>query len=212
MSETPLQIVADTRESGKIIRKLESLEGLSMERRELDVGDYLLPNGVVIERKSATDLILSVVDESLWDKVSKLAASYEQVIYIVEGDLYTARFHQKALDIHRALADMIVHRGVSVLPSPDGENSAMLVYLMAQQAAARGAKDQRGNAPTIRRDAQLYILEGLPGIDADRAEALIKRFKNARRALSADAAALAEVEGIDPAAAERIVEVLDYGL
>jgi DNA excision repair protein ERCC-4/Fanconi anemia group M protein len=212
MSEASVAIVADTREPAKVMQKLESLQGVSLERRELDVGDYVLPGGAVIERKSATDLILSVVDQSLWDKVSKLRASYERVVYIVEGDLYTARFHQKALDIHRALADMVIHRGVSVLPSPDGDNSAMLIYLMALQAAAETDKGQRTNKPTIRRDAQLYILEGLPGIDADRAEALLRRFKSAGRVMQADVAALAEVEGVDEATAARIVEVVNFGV
>jgi ERCC4-type nuclease len=209
MTTDTIEIVVDTRERGKIIQKLESLEGLRLERRELDVGDYILPDGVVIERKSATDLILSVVDQSLWDKVAKLSASYRRVVYLVEGDLYTARFHQKSLDIHRALSDMIVHRDVSVLPSPDGENSAMLIYLMAQQAAGSPAS-MRTNEPTIRRDAQLYLLQGLPGIDEDRAEAMLRHFKSARRALAADAAELAQIEGLDSVTAERIAEVLNY--
>jgi ERCC4-type nuclease len=104
---------------------------------------------------------------------------------------------------------MIVHRDVSVLPSPDGENSAMLIYLMAQQAAGP-ASNRRTNEPTIRRDAQLYLLQGLPGIDEDRAEAMLRHFKSARRALTADAAELAQIQGIDDAMAERIAEVLNY--
>lgn len=211
MSEPSLHIRVDTREKGKIIQRLEGLSGVTLEFVEMDVGDYVLPNGVVIERKSATDLILSVVDQSLWEKVAKLKAQYERVVYIVEGDPFTARFHQKALDIHRAFADMVVRHGVSVLPSPDADNSAMLVYLTGLAALAGAAPADRLHKPSIRRDAQLFLLAGLPGIDADRAEALLKRFKSARAALSADAQALGEVEGVDEATAARIVEVLDYG-
>jgi len=207
--ELPIQV--DTREKGRILDRLAGLDGVTLEFVEMDLGDYLLPNDLIIERKSATDLILSVVDRSLWDKVAKLRIQHERVVYIVEGDLYTARFHQQALDIHRALAMMVVNHGVSILPSSDGENSAMLIYLMGLAAIEGQTVPERPGKPTIRLDAQHYLLSGLPGVDSDRAEALIRHFGSARAAVAADAEALAKVEGISPEMAARIVEVLDYG-
>ncbi len=207
--ELPIQV--DTREKGRILDRLAGLDGVTLEFVEMDLGDYLLPNDLIIERKSATDLILSVVDRSLWDKVAKLRIQHERVVYIVEGDLYTARFHQQALDIHRALAMMVVNHGVSILPSSDGENSAMLIYLMGLAAIEGQTVPERPGKPTIRLDAQHYLLSGLPGVDSDRAEALIRHFGSARAAVAADAEALAKVEGISPEMAARIVEGLDYG-
>jgi ERCC4-type nuclease len=211
MNTPALPIRVDTREKGRIISRLEGLAGVTLEYVEMDLGDYLLPGDFVIERKSATDLILSVVDRSLWDKVAKLKSQYERVAYIIEGDLYTARFHQQALDIHRALAAMVVGYGVSVLPSPDADNSGMLIYLLGLAAMQGTAATERPGKPAIRRDAQRYLLEALPGVDADRSEALLRRFGTARDALAADVESLAAVDGMDPDRAARIVEVLDYG-
>ena len=211
MENTALNIRVDTREKGKIITRLEGLSGVSLEFTEMDLGDYLLPGDLIIERKSATDLILSVVDKSLWDKVAKLKSQHEHVVYIVEGDLYTARFHQQALDVHRALAMMVVGHGVSVLPSPDADNSAMLIYLLGLASAQGAASIERVGKPTIRVDAQRYLLGSLPNIDEDRAKALLKRFGSARKALAATAEELAQVDGIDQETADRIVEVLEYG-
>ncbi len=211
MNAPELNILVDTREKGRIIKRLEDLTGVTLEFTEMDVGDYLLPGDVIVERKSATDLILSVVDQSLWDKVAKLKSQHSQVVYIVEGDLYAARFHQQALDIHRALAAMVVGHDVSVLPSPDADNSGMLIYLLGLAAAHGAATAERPGKPTIRRDAQLYLLGALPGIDPDRAEALLRHFGSARKVLAADADALAAVEDIDGTRAARIAEVLEYG-
>ncbi|MCA1789750.1 MAG: hypothetical protein LC667_07800 [Thioalkalivibrio sp.] len=211
MNAPALHIRVDARERGRIITRLEGLPGVTLESVEMDLGDYLLPGDLIIERKSATDLILSVVDRSLWDKVAKLRSQHERVVYIVEGDLYTARFHQQALDIHRALAMMVVMHGVTVLPSPDAENSGMLIYLLGLAAAEGAAATERPDKPTIRRDAQLYLLASLPGVDAERAEALLRHFGSARAALAADANALAQVEGMDAERAARIAEVLEYG-
>nr|WP_296750918.1 ERCC4 domain-containing protein [Thioalkalivibrio sp.] len=211
MNAPALHIRVDTRERGRIITRLEGLPGVTLESVEMDLGDYLLPGDLIVERKSATDLILSVVDRSLWDKVAKLRSQHERVVYIVEGDLYTARFHQQALDIHRALAMMVVTHGVTVLPSPDADNSGMLIYLLGLAAAEGAAATERPDKPTIRRDAQLYLLASLPGVDADRAEALLRHFGSARAVLAADADTLAQVEGMDAERAARIAEVLEYG-
>lgn len=211
MSATPLLIRVDSRERGRILDRLRELSGVTLETVELELGDYLLPGGLIIERKSATDLILSVVDQSLWEKVAKLKTQYERVVYIIEGDLYTARFHQQALDIHRALAAMTVHYEVPVLPSPDADHSGMLIYLMGLGSQAGPGREERPGKPTIRRDAQLYLLGSLPGIDPDRAEQLLRHFGSAQAVLTAEASELVAVEGIDPARAERIVEVLRYG-
>ncbi|MFW5452153.1 ERCC4 domain-containing protein [Thioalkalivibrio sulfidiphilus] len=210
MNAPQLPIQVDNREKGRIIKRLEGIEGVSLEFVDMELGDYLLPGDLVIERKSATDLILSVVDQSLWAKVAKLKSQHAQVAYIIEGDLYSARFHQQALDIHRALAMMVVGHGVSILPSPDADNSGMLIYLMGLASAQGAASGERLGKPTIRRDAQLYLLGSLPGVDADRAEALLRHFGSARAALAADAETLALVEGIDPDSAARIAEVLDF--
>ena len=46
--------------------------------------------------------------------------------------------------------------------------------------------------------------------DFEVTEAMLRHFKSARRALTADAAELAQIEGLDNAMAERITEVLNY--
>lgn len=211
MNTPSLLIRVDTRERGRILERLRDLSGVTLETVEMELGDYLLPGDLIVERKSATDLILSVVDKSLWDKVAKLRTQYERVVYIIEGDLYTARFHQQALDIHRALAVMTVNYGVTVLPSPDADNSGMLIYLMGLASQAGPGREERPGKPSIRRDAQLYLLGALPGVDSDRAEALLRRFGSAHAALNASAEELIEVDGLDDATAERIVSVLRYG-
>lgn len=134
MGATELSLRVDNRERGKCLKRLEEAEGVRLEMVELEFGDYVLPNNIVIERKSATDFILSVVDEGLWLNIENLKQTYDRIVYIIEGDPYVARFHQKALDVHRAFARMVVDYGIAVLPSADAEHTAMLIYLMGLAA------------------------------------------------------------------------------
>lgn len=139
MSGTQFSIQADRRERGRILKRLEESEGVRLEMVDLEFGDYVLPNNIIVERKSATDFILSVVDEGLWVNIENLERLYAQIVYIIEGDPYVARFHQKALDVHRAFARMVVGHGISVLPSADADHSAMLIYLMGLSALEEAA-------------------------------------------------------------------------
>lgn len=213
IAERRVAITADTRERGKITKVLEGIPGVALSFAELECGDYLLGAGVAVERKSATDFILSVVDASLVEKVARLKASVDRPIYIVEAgtrDLFTARFHQKAFDVHGALSYMSVIAQVPVLSTPDYEQSAMLIYFLAVDAQYRlGAKlNTRVNKPEVRADAQQYLLQGLPGVDAERAEALLKRFGSVAAVLNAPVAEWARVAGLDDETAAFVQEVL----
>ncbi|WP_018867096.1 MULTISPECIES: ERCC4 domain-containing protein [unclassified Thioalkalivibrio] len=211
MDNVHLPIRVDRREQGKIIQRIERLEGVELEFTDLDVGDYLLPNGVVVERKSATDMVLSVVDKTLWENAAKLKANHSQVVYIVEGDLYEPRFHQQALDIHRALAHLTIALGISVLPSPDADNSGMLIYLLGLNAQMEPDPADRPTKPDTRRKAAEFIVSGLPGVEADTARDLLRDLGSVRDIINADAATLAQTDGLDAERAERIESVVTYG-
>lgn len=134
MDHPQVSIRVDRRERGKIIQRLEDIGGVTLEVADLEFGDYILPHEVAIERKSATDFILSVVDGGLWTNIEGLKCHFRRILYLIEGDPYVARFHQKALDVHRAFARMVMVHNITILPSADADNSAMMIYLLALTA------------------------------------------------------------------------------
>ncbi len=210
-TDRSIKIIADTRERGKIIENLRALPNVILEVAEQECGDYVIGNGVVVERKSATDFILSIVDKTLLASVGKLRAVHGRPIYIVEGDMFTVRFHQKAFDVHMALAHLAVVQGIPVIASPDAEQSAMLVYLMAVDAQYNltARPDMRLAKPALCSEAQQYLVEGLPGVNAERSERLLAHFGSPMRLFAASAGDLAGVDGIPADVAARIRAVLD---
>jgi Fanconi anemia group M protein len=198
-TEQPVHLRVDRREKGRIIEQLQVLPFVHLEIADLDCGDYLAAGGLAIERKSATDFILSIVDNSLYERAARLKSRYAHPVYIVEGDLFTRRFHQKAFDVHAALAYLTVHYSIPVLSSPDSEQSAMLIYLIAAEAEYRLGLpiEMRIEHPATTTDAQLYFLQGLPGIDGERAEQLLQKLRTIPAVLEASDAEWRTVARLD---------------
>jgi len=200
MTDSPqaVHLKVDQREKGRIIKELEALPGMTLERTELDCGDYVGAEGLAIEHKSSTDFILSIVDKTLYEKAAKLRSRYRRVVYIVEGDLFTRRFHQKAFDVHAALAYLTVHYAIPVITSPDVEQTAMIIYLMASEAEhSAGPLNVRAEHPVELTDAQQYFLQGLPGVDAERAQRLLEELRTVPAVLGADDEQWRGIGGLD---------------
>ncbi|MHB1529728.1 MAG: ERCC4 domain-containing protein [Acidiferrobacteraceae bacterium] len=209
-AEQPVHLKVDRREKGRIIEQLQVLPLVHLEIMDLDCGDYLGAGGLAVERKSATDFILSIVDKSLYESAARLKSRYAHPVYLVEGDLFTRRFHQKAFDMHAALAYLTVLHSIPVLSSPDSEQSAMLIYLMAAEAEHRLGQplDMRIEHPVTTTDAQLYFLQGLPGIDGERAERLLQELHTVTAVLEASDAEWRAFADLDDQSIAEIRAVL----
>ncbi|MFW5963661.1 MAG: DEAD/DEAH box helicase, partial [Natronomonas sp.] len=117
-----VEIVADQRElDSHIARDLSTREGIETRLETLDVGDYVLSDRVVVERKSVEDFLDTLVggDRSMFEQVGAAARYCARPVVIVEGErLYEARnVHPNA--IHGALASLAVDFGASVMQTAD---------------------------------------------------------------------------------------------
>ena len=188
-----------------------SFKGLSTEVAELDCGDYDLGGGVVVERKSATDFTLAIMDKRLFGEVGKLKSSYDQPIYIVEGDMYGGRFHTDPVVIREAIAWLTVMQGIPLVPSPGEGFTAEILFTMASQAQHGLGHPivMRNGKPFDPVNGQRYLVEGLPGINEVMAKALLDHLGSAAAVFAAEVDDLAQVAGISTQAAARMRKVLD---
>ncbi len=216
MSDTSVPISFHPREkNGPVLKHWQTFpgnfKGLVPNAAELDCGDYDLGGGVVVERKSATDFSLAIMDNRLFGEVGKLKSSFDQPIFIIEGDLYGGRFHTDPLVIREAIAWLTVGEGVPLVPSPGAEFSAELMYSMASQAQHGIGHPivMRSSKPFDPMNGQRYLVEGLPGINEGMAHTLLDHFGSAAAVFAASVDDLVGVTGITPQAAGRMRKVLD---
>ncbi len=204
------RIVLDHREqAGGVARHLHAL-GAQLEARQLDVGDFVLSDRVVVERKTATDFIDSLIDGRLFEQLKALK-SYPRPFVIVEGDgLYGVR-NLSAEAVAGALAAITVDHGIPVLQTKDPLETARFLAAVAKREQQREGRKiaLRPGKPLTDEERQLFLLGGLPGVSDVLARRLLERFGSVGAALNAPVRDLAAVEGLGPQKASEIRRLLE---
>ena len=200
-------IIYDHREERSTIPGLLALEGFSMEAKQLPVGDYILSERLIIERKTANDLIASIKDRRLWEQAERLKEAYPVVVLLIEGT--PERFPVEGWK--GALGSILTMGGISVLPTQDIDESCEWIARLAKReqkgpSGARGGKRKSKDSDKLAEG----VISSLPGISTKGARALLEHFKTLNGVFNADAAALQEVPGIGKKRAEEMAKVFHH--
>lgn len=176
--KTP-RIVMDDREPEEIKQWLEK-EGVVVEKRRLDVGDFVISSDVVVERKSSTDLTTSIIDNRLFEQIIRLYDCASNPILILEnfGSIFEISTMNPA-SIFGALVYLAWRFSLPMLPSRDWRDTALILKRLAIRVQV---KDED---PILARsipkmmtleERKAFILEGLVGVGPKTATKLIDQF------------------------------------
>ena len=205
-----IQIIADDRESkSPVIEALRSQNGVEVTVQRLVLGDYLLDERLLFERKTLRDFAVSLKDGRLFEQGVRLAASPLQKAIILEGrasDLADSGMRREALQ--GALISLTLFLGIPLLRSADADESARLMLYAARQfdhiARQMPPRLFKGKRPKGKHKTQLRILQSLPGIGPGAAHNLLEQFGSVEAVLAADEQALLDVAGIGVGRAKSI--------
>ena len=211
-------IYVDTREqASSVVWKLKELDAV-IRVKQLEVGDYILSDAVVVERKTVEDFLSSVIDGRLFNQLTMMVSNYSAPLIILEGnleELYTLRnIHENA--IKGILASIALNYRVPILYSRDEDDTVKFIFQIAK-------REQLGKENEIRlrvgkkgfsiKGQQQFLVEGFPLVGPSLAKALLKKFGTVRGIVNASIKELQEVEKMGPIKAKKIHEVLNafYG-
>jgi ERCC4-type nuclease len=206
------EIVIDHRESRSTVYKaLTSHPDVTAVVRELSSGDYLPHPSLAIERKTAEDFILSIMDNRLFAQVLRLKEEFPHVVFVIEGNPYATRSQISRDAILGAFTYLIAIEGVSVMRVDDAKETAALIYNLA-----RHKHEGLGYIPPLRSekpkntiDLSRYLVEGLPGVGPKMAVALLGHFGCAKNVFNAGIDEMCKVPGVGKKSAERIRQAID---
>lgn len=208
-----LKIVIDSREArSPVWTALHGNPDISVTVQELSCGDYLPHPSYGVERKDATDFVLSIMDRRLFAQVLRLRDEYGQAAILIEGDPYATRSAIAPEAIRGALSYLMTLSGVSVVTVRDARETAALLVVMARHLQEGLGYDiaLRANKPKDVRDLAQYLLEGLPGVGPTGAKGLLQHFGSAKAVFSATEAELCAAPGVGKKTAQRIREALEF--
>ncbi len=208
----PFTVRVDFREDGsKIGEILSGVYGIEVLRKRLKVGDYIVDDRIVIERKTTLDFAQSIIDGRLFRQATKIKKSFDTSFLIVEGiDIYNTSINIHPHAIKGALISMVLMWKIPVFFTEDVEETALLLWLIGSQSVA--ATDELsyrpGRRPKRFHKKQLYVLQGLPQIGPKSAFQLLKHFGSLEKVFTASSEELMNVPGLGKEKAKKIREVV----
>jgi len=212
--ESGVEIVADQRElDSTIARDLSKRDGIETRLETLAIGDYVLSDRVVVERKSVDDFLDTLLgeDRSMFEQVGDAVRNYARPVVIVEGEnLYGKRnVHPNA--IRGALASLAVDFGASVLFTEDEQGTANLLDVIARREQEESDREVRVHGEKSNKtldEQQEYVVSSVAEVGPVTARALLESFGSVEAVMTAGEQELQEVEGVGPVTAQRVREVV----
>ncbi|ENN96478.1 Hef nuclease [Methanocaldococcus villosus KIN24-T80] len=202
--ESKVKIIVDVRE--KTMAKLLH-DRADVELTTLEVGDYVLSDRVVVERKTAEDFVNSIIDKRLFNQLKDLK-KVEKPILIIEGENFS-RIHENALK--GAILSIILDFGIPIIFTKDENDTADILIRIAEKEQIKEKRPvmiRHGKTAMSLKERQKFIVQSLPDVGGALAERLLKHFKTVEKVFTAKEEELLKVEGVGKERAKKIREVL----
>ncbi|NEW84590.1 MAG: hypothetical protein GZ094_19790 [Mariniphaga sp.] len=189
---------------------------ISFELVTLPVGDYLIEDKLIIERKTLSDFLVSIKNGRIFQQAYRMAQSGKNGLIILEGDksmVDSSSMSRKA--VQGALIHLEVFVGIPVIRSLNVQETAALMVDILHQCQQQQLPRQKhiisGN-PGIQinkmQRQKLFLIQNLPGIGTNKGMMLLKTFGTIEKIMNTSQVDLTKVKGIGKKLAERIYAVL----
>ncbi len=194
-ADTPI-IYVDTREEPALIEEIKK-RGCIPKMVMLDIGDYIVSDRAMVERKTRTDFENSIIDGRLFDQALRVTQVYERVVYVIEGPSFSDRINRNAL--MAAVSSLILNFNISMFFTRDISASAELICALAKKEQLESSRTVLIKKPIKTNDPNMQVLysaSSIPFIGEKIAMKLLERFGTLQRLFAATEQELMEVEGV----------------
>lgn len=211
----PLQVTIDDREPFSLEEEFRKTGNMIICRQRMIVGDYLLDNDLLVERKTIPDFCHSIKDGRLFNQAKLLAMSPVPAVYILEGknrQFKDTDFSRQA--IQSILISLSLSFRLPIIKTRDFQESVQVMLQCFKQLTKDRLDDQRFFPKSLRRKnpplhvQKVQILEGFPGVGVDRADRLLTKFGSLHAVFTAEKEELLNVPGLGEKTVDRFIKIL----
>ncbi|OIO21917.1 hypothetical protein COV61_01510 [Candidatus Micrarchaeota archaeon CG11_big_fil_rev_8_21_14_0_20_47_5] len=204
-----MEIGMDRREEERVLEKLRGL-GAGVSVSDLEIGDYILSQRVVCERKTRADFENSIIDGRLFRQLARMQENYERVLVVVEGENSSGRVSRNAM--LGAYASILADFGAGVFFTKTPEATAELLFAIARYEQ----ESKKASLPVFAKrkcltllDYQRAVVQSLPNIGPKMAEELLAHFGSVKNILCAPSEQICTVGRIGEKRARMIKNVIE---
>lgn len=203
-------IIIDTREKQSMIAAnlIEQKAKISFEK--LEIGDYLIGE-MVVERKTITDFLSSMINKRLPEQLINLK-KYEKRILIIEGFDYNYskfKIHENAIR-GMFLSVVLDFKTPLIFTKNEEDTSKFLISLVKRLEKTKKENSIRHSKVSVNTEEQKYfVLEGFPGVGPTTAYNLLKNFGNLNSIFNASKEDLKKVKTWDEKKIDKFKELLE---
>ncbi len=170
-----MKILVDNREPDKIINYLKLFK-VEVILSQLNVGDYIISDKVVIERKSGSDFIQSIYDQRLFKQVNNMMEEFERVFIIVEG---FEPDEGELKHVYGAMSYLTINRSIPIISTNNHiETAALLERICSwiQEDHVDPILSRTGPRRMTTEEKQLFLIQGLEGCGIKTANLLLENY------------------------------------
>ena len=187
-----------------IRQKKDKFKNINITKDNLNLGDFIVNNTIIVERKTWSDLGASINDGRYREQGTRLQKLIEEnpgkkVFYFIEGNshFYVPRGHVTIEALHSALFSLQYEKGFNVLQTNSvGHTAEMLLKISEKQHKSKknnvnemsGGNNESCEIPllqTTKKNSQInkdnigpLMLSCIPGISHLNAQSILSHFNN----------------------------------
>mgnify|MGYP001607645380 CR=1 FL=1 len=205
------RIIADIHEKNSLVIANIVEKNILVDFQSLKVGDFAIGN-ILIERKSFSDFISSMISKRLIDQLKQLKQSKNPVL-ILEKYKELENLSEKESKLNpnsiRGFILSIIHDWqIPIIFTKDEEETASYLILLAKrQLKSPSEISLHSRIPKTKNEQKQYILESFPNIGPKTAKKLIERFSSIKNTINASEQ---ELEEILKSKTKYFKEITDY--
>ncbi len=203
------KIIIDYREKQSLVASELVNLGFEIEFKELKVADYIVKD-VVIERKTISDFISSMINQRLHGQIRDLQQC-ENKLLIIEGieeqELYNEEngngVHANA--VRGFLLSIILKHKIPLIFTKNPADTAKFILVLSRKKPTEISLNFN-KKPKTKQEQMQFILEGFPGIGPKTAKKLLEKFKTIKNIINASEEELKKVLGKKAEIIKKIIE------
>lgn len=202
-----LIIIADNREKSSGVPDLLVDNNIDVKMEQLLVGDYIIENEIIIERKTCEDFVQSIINGHLFNQCARLRKTGKLPLIIVEGNPYKTNHNIKPEAIKGALLAVSLSWQIPVIRSSGKEDTVRLIIMASkQQINPPSFIRLTGKKPKKMQKQQHYFVQSMPGVGTELAHRLLVHFGTIEKIVLSDIISLQKLEGIGKVKAAKLYE------